>query len=118
MAWYASQNQIPLPQGAQQLINLPPYTVNTQDLEINKITSNNKYRQFLTHNADLLSEVHQHTACGQCCICPATYGEKKDKTTVKYIFNSPGDITHPFQQSDLKSSFLLKNQIENVEEEL
>ena len=37
MTWYSSNNEIPLPPVAKQLLNLPPYRTNSEDVEVNKI---------------------------------------------------------------------------------
>ena len=110
MTWYSSNNEIPLPPIAQQLLDLPPYRTNSQDVEVNQIKSNQDYRHFLIKNADIISEVNQNSACNECCNCPPIYGENIEKNTPKHIFSGPSDVSHPFQQSDLKLNYLLKQQ--------
>ena len=118
MTWYSSNNEIPLPPVAKQLLNLPPYRTNSEDVEVNKIKSNQDYRHFLIKNADIISEVNQNSACNECCNCPPVYGDATEKNTVKHIFTGPSDITHAFQQSDLKLSYLLKQQNKIIQENI
>lgn len=111
MAWYSSTREFTLRPNAQKLLDLPPYKINQDDLRTQNIRSNNDYRKYLTKSADSISEVNQHLSCSECCGCP-TYNSQQPYSIPKYIFTGPDDVSKPFQQSDLKTSFLVKEQLD------
>ena len=110
MSWYSMQNEIPEPKQVTNLLNLPPYIVNSQHVIQSNIKSNNDYRKYLTKNSDTLISINQKVACGECCNCPPIYGNKVESNFNKHIFTSFTDSSSPYQNTNLKTDYLAKRQ--------
>jgi hypothetical protein len=93
---------------------------NTQNVEIlnqkliteNGITSNWKYRQYMIKNANTIMEFNYRESSNDTgYVIPPVKGNKYDKLTVPYTFDSLNDSSKPYQTSDLKDLYLTKEQM-------
>ena len=76
------------------------------------LNNNYNYRQWLINNANQVMQTNNAYAIGQSCVYkpPTT-----QQNTGKYIFSSCSDKTQPvgYENSDLKSLYLSKNELQN-----
>lgn len=93
---------------------LPGDQINNQIRQENGIKSNYEYRQFLVNNADQIMHQNSIEACGQCCSCPARYGDDQPNTGTPFLYKSCTQSTQPFgyQNSDLKNMYLSEYQLQ------
>ena len=78
------------------------------------ITSNWRYRNFLTKNADKIIMANKISSCDECGTCPYV-NNKKQTSNKPYVFNTSLDKSQPhgYKDSDLKNLYLSKQDLEN-----
>lgn len=89
--------------------------INHKLIQENNITSNWKYRQYLTQNATTIMEYNLiESANDTGYMIPQKEKQQKGKKTdliTPYTFDSLNDRTKPFENSDLKELYLTREQL-------
>lgn len=90
----------------------PGAETNNAIIQQKQITSNWKYRKFLTDNADSFIEVNQVEACNQCCSNPIQHSNNNNISATPFIYNTCCDTSQPFgyDDSDMKDSYISQYQ--------
>ncbi len=96
----------------------PGAVINEQLREQNNITSNWKYREFLTKNATNIMNTNLILACDNCGACPPKYNGNQNPSSQynnPYVFSSPLDNSQPFGycDSDLKNIYLSRYELQS-----
>ena len=92
----------------------PGAVINENIRRKENIKSNWQYRKYLTENADSIIKYNQLEACGQCCSCPAKYGNEQQMSNTPYLYKSCTDNAQPFgyENSNLKNLYLSEYQLQ------
>lgn len=125
MSWgtcYSGSNNIhfdfpPIMQDGRNYANWQPGgALNEGIRKDNQIHSNWSYRKFLTENADNIIRQNQSTACDDCCVCPAKFGNpiNQPSNNTPFLYQSCTDNSQPFgyENSDLKNLYLSDVQLQ------
>ena len=85
----------------------PGAVINENIIKENGITSNWKYRQYLTNNADDIVRSNQLEACDNCCYCPSLQASESTSNT-PFLYKSCVDNATPFgyENSNLKDQYI------------
>lgn len=93
----------------------PEAVINDRIQQQNGITSNWKYRQFLTQNAAGIMNFNSNEACYTMGLSPYTKSDKTPSSNVPFLYKSTFDTSSPgfgYCNSDLKSPYMSRQQLQ------
>jgi hypothetical protein len=92
----------------------PGAKINEEIRKENNITSNWKYRQYLTENADSIIKSNQLESCDNSCYCPALKTTEPTQNT-PFLYKSCVDKSQPYgyETSDLKNIYLSSYELQS-----
>ena len=93
----------------------PEAAVNERIQQQNQITSNWKYRQFLTKNASDIINFNSQEACYTLGLSPHVTSDATPSSNVPFLYKNTFDTSEPgfgYSNSDLKSPYLSRTELQ------
>ena len=93
----------------------PEAAVNERIQQQNQITSNWKYRQFLTKNASDITNFNNQEACYTLGLSPHVTSDATPSSNVPFLYKNTFDTSEPgfgYSNSDLKSPYLSRTELQ------
>tara|TARA_Y200000002_G_C22687561_1_gene666605 strand:- start:4587 stop:4991 length:405 start_codon:yes stop_codon:yes gene_type:complete len=94
----------------------PEAVINERIQQQNHITTNWKYRQFLTKNASDIINFNTQEACYTLGLSPHTTSDSTPSSNVPHLYKSTFDTSAPgygYSNSDLKSPYLSRMELQS-----